>query len=231
MTETRHFGNVCARGARMQATYNPSVFDVSTMAQAMGIILTPEGSTTADRWEIETPYLADLIAQSMPAPIDADSLVLDYGCGIGRLAHELIKRHGCRVIGVDISPSMRAHSVVYARSDRFLSCSHDMLDGLIARGIAFDAAISIWVLQHCAVPSQDIARIREALRPGGGFFVTNGKARCVPTAEQGWINDGLDIKAMLAAEFEQREVGQLAREKTTGILADVAFWGAYRRQG
>ena len=215
----------------MQLTYNPAVFTVNTMAEAMGIILTPEGSTTADRWETETPYLADLVAKHSPVPIGADSLVLDYGCGIGRMAHELIKRHGCRVIGVDISPSMRAMSVAYTRSDRFMSCSLEMFDELIARGVTFDAAISVWVLQHCAAPTHDIARSRKALRPGGGFFVTNNKARCVPTAEKGWIDDGLDIKAMLATAFEFLQEGQLARAKTTKILADAAFWAAYRRTG
>ena len=50
----------------------------------------------AQRWETETPYLADPIAEQLP--ITADSRVLDYGCGIGRLAHELIRRHGCRIV-------------------------------------------------------------------------------------------------------------------------------------
>ncbi len=149
----------------MPLTYHPAVFHVNDIAQAMAVIMTPEGSTTAERWETETPYLADLIAQELT--ITPDTLLLDYGCGIGRLAYELIQRHNCRVVGVDISPSMRALSVVYTRSDRFMSCSHDMLEGLTARGLRFDAALSLWVLQHCATPAQDIARIRNALKPDG----------------------------------------------------------------
>ena len=145
-----------------------------------------------------------------------------------RLAHELINRHNCRVVGVDISPSMRALSVIYARSDRFMSCSREMLEALIARGATFDLALAIWVLQHCAVPAQDMGFIRGALRRGGGLFVANGNARSVPTAERGWFNDGLDIRAMLAGEFELVCDGQLAREKTTETLADLTFWGAYR---
>lgn len=211
----------------MQLTYNPTVFQANNLAEAMSIIMTPEGSTTAERWETETPYVADLIAEHFS--IGADSLVLDYGCGIGRVAHELIKRHGCRVVGVDISPSMRALSVVYTRSDRFMACSHEMLEGLVARGLRFDAALSIWVLQHCAWPAQDIARIRAALRADGKLFVINGVNRSVPTAEQGWINDGLDIKTMLAGEFQPVHEGQLAREKTTEILATHTFWATFQR--
>jgi len=211
----------------MQPTYNPAVFNVNDIPQAMSIIMTPEGSTTADRWEKETPYLADLIAEHLN--ITPDSLLLDYGCGIGRMSHELIKRHNCRIVGVDISPSMRALSVIYTRTNRFMSCSHEMLEGLVARGLRFDAALPIWVLQHCAAPAQDIALIKAALKPGGDLFAVNGNVRSIPTVELGWVNDGLDIRAMLAAEFELIRDGRPAREQTTDIIAEGTFWAAYRR--
>ena len=38
--------------------------------------------------------------------IDADSYVLDVGCGAGATAAYLVKQHGCRVAGVDIRPRM-----------------------------------------------------------------------------------------------------------------------------
>src|SRR5947209_19831798 len=78
----------------MQLTYHPAVFHANDIAQAMAIIMTPEGSTTAERWETETPYLADLIAQELT--ITAHTLLLDYGCRIGRLAYALIQPHNCR---------------------------------------------------------------------------------------------------------------------------------------
>lgn len=37
-------------------TYDPRVFDVTTIEDAMRIILTPEDSTTDHRWVTETPY-------------------------------------------------------------------------------------------------------------------------------------------------------------------------------
>jgi hypothetical protein len=83
-------------------------------------------------------------------------------------------------------------------------------------------------LQHCATPAQDIGRIRNALKPEGALFVVNGVFRSVPTVESGWVNDGLDIKAMLAAEFAVVQEGKLAREKTTESLATHAFWASYR---
>jgi SAM-dependent methyltransferase len=87
-----------------ECTYNPHIFDAIGEGHAKGIILTPEGGArTLERWEIETPYLVNLILNRVN--LDRNSLVLDYGCGIGRIAKELIKQTGCHVIGVDISPS------------------------------------------------------------------------------------------------------------------------------
>ena len=71
----------------MAFAYDPSVFNVSDMNQAMRIIMTAENSTTEERWRTETPYIADLIGQKIS--ITRDTLLLDYGCGIGRVAKEL----------------------------------------------------------------------------------------------------------------------------------------------
>ncbi len=92
----------------MALTYNPEIFSVPKLSQAKNIILTAESSTTEERWKTETPMLSALIAAQNQ--IGPDTVVLDYGCGIGRMAKELITRHGCRVIGVDISPSCQRQS-------------------------------------------------------------------------------------------------------------------------
>src|SRR5215469_1787914 len=205
----------------MQVTYNPAVFNVSTISQAMSIILTPEESTTEERWRLETPYVCDLIAKSVD--IAPNSFVLDYGCGIGRIAKELIARHGCRVIGVDISPSMRALSVIYVESDRFAACAPEMLVAMTERGFRFDAAVSIWVLQHCLHPGDDVARLRSALGPSGGLFVLNDKIRRIPTVEAGWVDDSIDVRALLMQNFDLRQEGPLERDKTTENLVQSSF--------
>jgi len=128
-------------------TYNPNVFAVANLAQAKAIILTDEDGVDSDtRWQAETPYLADLIGQEIaPQP---GQLVIDYGCGIGRLAKEMIARFDCFVLGVDISAHMRSLAAAYVESDKFTVCAPAMLDDLAARGLRADAAISVWVLQH-----------------------------------------------------------------------------------
>ena len=119
------------------------------------------------------------------------------------MAKALIDRHGCRVIGVDTSPSMRALAVGYVASDNFLACPPEMLDVLIARGIGCDAALSIWVLQHCQKLADDIVRIARALLPGGALFVVNQFHRAVPTFERGWVDDGLDVFGLLRVAFDR----------------------------
>jgi 2-polyprenyl-3-methyl-5-hydroxy-6-metoxy-1,4-benzoquinol methylase len=212
----------------MDLTYHPEIFDTATPEQARQIILTGEGSTTEDRWRIETPYVAGLIASGMT--LDANSVVIDYGCGIGRLSKELIARHGCRVIGVDISAKMLAMAVDYVQSDRFLPLAPAMLDGLVAKGFRADAAISIWVLQHCLKPAVDIERIDRAVAAQGTIFVLNNIYRAVPTREADWANDGIDIKATLAKHFAVVRDGKPPDEVTPKDLRDIIFWAFYTKR-
>jgi hypothetical protein len=111
-----------------QLTYNPAIFNVHDIRSAMRIILTPETWTTERRWEVETPCLVDLIHQSIE--ITPDTVLLDYGSGIARIAKELIARDKCRVVGADISANMRTLAAPYVQSDRFLPCSPTMLETL-----------------------------------------------------------------------------------------------------
>ncbi len=213
----------------MKPTYDPSVFSVADIGQAKSIILTPEDTDTEARWRTETGYLADLIDDRFE--LNPASIVLDYGCGIGRMAKELIERSGCSVVGVDMSPHMRVLGPQYVQSDRFMACSPDMLDALIWAGLRVDAALSVWVLQHCFQPALDIARVRDALKPGAGFFLVNNFRRAVPTLEHGWFDDGLDIAAMLRDEFDFVEEGRLAEDKTSPDIAKGGYWANYRRRG
>ena len=217
-----------AQGPRATATYNPGVFDAADMTAAKNIILTPEGSTTEQRWAIETPYVADLIGQAIT--ITPDTVLLDYGCGIGRMAKELINRHQCSVVGVDISQKMLDLAHQYVQSDRFSTCSPDMLDGMIEQGKRFDGAFSIWVLQHCLTPAVDVARIRRSLKPNAGLFILNNMWRAVPTVEKAWANDGIDIRKMLLENFTLIREGRLPPEKTTESMSHIHFWAALSNQ-
>ena len=49
--------------------------------------------------------------------IGPGSYVLDVGCGVGRTAVYLVKRHGCRVVGVDLLPRMIERCQELARGE------------------------------------------------------------------------------------------------------------------
>lgn len=190
--------------------YYPEVFNVKTIEEAKAIILTPEaGQTTEERWAEETPFLVDLICEKLN--LKPWMTVLDYGCGIGRMSKALIERVGCGVIGVDISADMRRLAEEYVADRRFATASPDEM----AKGSAkVDAAISIWVLQHCIHPSVDIARLRAVIRHGGMLFVLNMQGRAIPMTRSedtvlgprfGWGTDNLDVEALLRNRFRVLE--------------------------
>jgi SAM-dependent methyltransferase len=209
-------------------TYNPNVFAVANMAQAKAIILTDEdGVDSNTRWQAETPYLADLIAKEIaPQP---GQLIIDYGSGIGRLAKEMIARFDCFVLGVDISANMRSLAAAYVDSDKFTVCAPAMLDDLAARGLRADAAISVWVLQHCFDPDTDIDRLRNALIHTARLLVVNNRARAVPTVEKSWVHDGIDIREKLEARFKPLSHGLLDPAHVTQTVTDFSFVATYQR--
>ena len=206
--------------------YRPETFHVRDMDEAKRIILTPEDTTTEERWRKETPYLADRIDAFMA--ISKNTLLLDYGCGIGRLAKELIGRHGNTVVGVDISPSIRRLALEYVDSERFAVCPRPSFKALIDHGVKVDAAIAVWSLQHCAKVEEDIALITYALKPGGSLFVCNLLHSAVPT-DAGWIDTGFEIRTVLAKTFTQFAIEPVSPEYTSKGIAKVAFIGMYRK--
>jgi SAM-dependent methyltransferase len=220
----------------MTGTYEPRVFDAPNIAQARRIILTAEGSGTEERWAKETPYLAEMIGRTLK--LRPETVVLDYGCGIGRLAKELIAKYRCRVVGVDISASMRGFAATYVESDRFLACAPAMLDGMIERGFACDAAFTVWVLQHCLRPVEDVARIKHALTPAAPLFLVNNIHRAVPMLERKlgpmgatvagtWANDGIDVKALVTQELAIQDEGKLAPDRIGSDLSHLTFWARF----
>lgn len=210
------------------AVFTPEVFEVADLDQAKGVILTGEPSATTDeRWAKETPFLAADIAERLT--LNAESRVLDYGCGIGRVAKELIERSGCRVIGIDASRAMRELAPGYVLSDRFIVWSPEVLEQMLARGFQVDCAIALWVIQHVADPGQTLRQIEASLPTGGSFYALNQRSRCVPT-DQGWVSDGLDVWTALTAAFAEVDRYPLPESAATPLLASQSLIQVLRRR-
>ena len=194
----------------MVARYSPSVFNVTNIAAAKAIILTPEDSTTEHRWAVETPYLGSLIQSNLD--LNERHVVMDFGCGIGRLSKEMIGRSGCSVVGVDTSLTMRALAPTYVQSDRFMACATAMLGAV--NGVHH--AVAVWTLQHVPEITGAITLIHQHLRSFGKVFVVNQHTRCLPMSDGPWLDDRKDVRELLCARFEE--------------LARTGLWTRSRRR-
>ena len=207
-----------------ETDYNPLIFNPQTISEAKRVILFPGPSLTSEeRWTRETEHMAGYLDR---LHLSRDSWVLDYGCGIGRLAKLIIAHYGCFVVGVDISTSMRSMAISYVNNTRFIACSHEMCDQLAPD---FDAAIAVWTLQHCQRPIDDIEFIWRNLSPGGQLMVLNEPARFVPCLSGrtfDWMDDHQDVWSELeqrfarvapleAFKFSQGRLGIYARRDLT----------------
>jgi ubiquinone/menaquinone biosynthesis C-methylase UbiE len=118
-------------------------------------------SSAADMDSIVARPLAEFIRS-----LDADSLVLDIGCGPGRVLGLLAQR-GTRCIGLDRSRM----SVAIAR-DRYgrPSIVADNLKLPLADGMA-DAVVSDGVIHHTNDPLASFTENCRVLKPGGRMYL------------------------------------------------------------
>ena len=90
------------------------------------------GIPMAERWKIETPLFAKEILKYVPE----NGTILDYGCGVGRIAKEVLaQRPDVKVVGLDASSDMLKQAKEYVSSDRFSIALPYELKNL---GIKFD---------------------------------------------------------------------------------------------
>jgi trans-aconitate 2-methyltransferase len=105
-------------------------------------------------------------------PLDGDEVVLDAGCGSGRVTAMLADRvpRG-RVYGVDVAPSMTAHAAA-ALGERATILTQDLVDLELPEpvDVAFSNATFHWIHDHDAL----FAAIHRALKPGGRLLAQCG---------------------------------------------------------
>ena len=206
--------------------YTPHVFNKQNIEEAKKIILTKEGDLhTDERWEKETPFLVESLIENLQ--INENHMVLDFGCGIGRIAKELIKRTSCKVVGVDISESMRQMAVEYVNSDNFRAISPKQLQENINKGFRVDTAYAIWVLQHCLNPQVEMDLIKAALKKDSLFYVLNNNNSAVPT-NKGWVNNGINVLELLDYKFEQIKIDELPIEHSDERLNEHTFISVHK---
>src|SRR5215469_4687680 len=119
------------------------------------------------------PALADLIAC-----IEPDSLVLDIGCGPGRVL-SFLRRRGLRCVGVDRS---RVSVALAVERCSVPGVAADNLQLPIATGAA-DVVISDGVIHHTDNPQKAFEENFRVLKPGGQMYVAVYK----PSGHYPWL--------------------------------------------
>lgn len=135
-------------------------------------------SQTSRDWDAATydrvsdPQFAWAREQLERLELAGDEVVLDAGCGTGRVTAELADRvpRG-RVYAVDVAPSMVAHAQS-ALGDRATVLCQDLVDLELPERVdaAFSNATFHWILDHDAL----FAALDRALNPGGQLVAQCG---------------------------------------------------------
>jgi len=101
--------------------------------------------------------------------VGSEARVLDVATGTAAVAIELVRRRGCRVVGVDQSPEMlaagRARVARAGLEDRIELLAGDAQRLPFAAG-EFDALTFTYLLRYVA-PERALAELARVVRPGG----------------------------------------------------------------
>lgn len=137
-----------------------------------------------------------------------DEVVLDVGCGTGRMTLEIAPRVAA-VHGMDFSPrsvEILLRKVADLGLENVTAATQDITAEVPFGGV-FDAAISVQVLQH--LPSQDLrlaalTKVFRALRPGGRLVLSVYRwGGMIRADKEGYWGKGLYRYAFTAVELRE----------------------------
>lgn len=153
--------------------------------------------TMEERWQKETPIFARAINSHL---IEKDCVVLDYGCGVGRIAKELLGFNQIvSVIGLDDSSDQLKLAKEYVNDNRFVTALPEELDQKV------DLVYCIYVLQH--IPAiyirEALQRIHYYLKDGGKLIYCSSDYRMAVRFDQGGFFDDRFLGVNLHEEIER----------------------------
>jgi demethylmenaquinone methyltransferase/2-methoxy-6-polyprenyl-1,4-benzoquinol methylase len=98
-------------------------------------------------------------------------VVLDVATGTGLVARELVRRHGCRVVGLDQSEQMLAAARARLARDRWLASRIELVRGEAERlpfaDGEFAALTFTYLLRYLDDPARTLRELARVVRPGG----------------------------------------------------------------
>jgi trans-aconitate 2-methyltransferase len=176
---------------------------------------------------VSDPQFGWALEQLERLPLAGDEVVLDAGCGSGRVTAELVSRvpRG-RAYAVDAAPSMVEHARV-ALGDRATVLCQDLTELDLPEQVdaIFSNATFHWIHDHDAL----FGALRQALSPGGRLVAQCGGRGNIDAFRM--TADAVAGQAQFAAFFEgwQRPWNYATAEETAARLeragfTDVSCW-------
>lgn len=206
------------------------LFRPRTLKEAMeSVVGECNGFTAQERWEKETPLFAQHILDNLEP---GEKVLLDYGCGVGRVAKEILRwNKDVVIIGVDSSVDELRLAKEYVDDDRFITRLPHQLDRSV------DLAYSIYVFQH--IPAIEIREalqhIHRSLKDDGKFIQCCSEYRMAIRYDQKAFADdkhlGVDIDREIGRYFnpiddlfseETLEANSLVKKMVTGGRDGIA---------
>lgn len=207
--------------------YDSSFFDPKNLDHAKHIILTSENSTSEERWIKETEWTIKTIDAFMN--LDSDSLVLDWGCGIGRISKPIIEKYGCNVVGVDLQSQMLSYAKEYVNSDLFHTILRDNIFTELIK-YKFTHVIACWVFQHSNMLQYEIPVIYNSMKMDSQIFLIELNKKAIPNKAGGFYDDKISSKGELEKYFNISAAGKIPIKYTTKKISDMSWWALLNRK-
>jgi demethylmenaquinone methyltransferase / 2-methoxy-6-polyprenyl-1,4-benzoquinol methylase len=102
--------------------------------------------------------------------VGADARVLDVATGTGAVALELVRRYGCRVVGIDRSPGMLGVARARVRAQRLesrIALHEGRAEALPFDDGSFDGLTVTYLLRYVDDPAATLRELARVVRPGG----------------------------------------------------------------
>jgi demethylmenaquinone methyltransferase/2-methoxy-6-polyprenyl-1,4-benzoquinol methylase len=153
-----------------------------------------------------------------------DDTVLDVACGTAAVSLELVRRYGCRVVGIDQSAEMLAAGrsrIEAAGLAGRIELQEGQAETLPFEDASFDALTFTYLLRYVDDPGQTMKELARAVRPGGriamlDFFVPERLAR---PAWELYVRVGLPVLGR-AISAGWGEVGDFLGPSIRGFWAE-----------
>jgi 2-polyprenyl-3-methyl-5-hydroxy-6-metoxy-1,4-benzoquinol methylase len=181
--------------------YIRQVFDATDLEIGKQICLSKD-VRYPNKFEEETQFLIDFIKQNNL--INSKTGVADFGCGMGRVAKELVENFNCAVMGFDTSMHMLRLAEQYVEHDNFKIQKYKK--DYEWNKHKFDIFVASFVLQHSEHPKEDIDFIYNNLKKDGVVILVNEPERLLPVdIKDGyavWYDDKISIIDLISKKFK-----------------------------